>query len=59
MVQFMTSFIEKINENNIDIVIFFNGGVESQRINEWIVKQKEQHIKATRVSVELFYVISV
>lgn len=50
----MVSFLEKlitVAENaNIELVVFFNGAVEPQRMNEWVAQQKEDYKKVNQVS---------
>ncbi|XP_065201519.1 constitutive coactivator of PPAR-gamma-like protein 1 homolog isoform X3 [Planococcus citri] len=49
----MADFVDKLvtlAENaNIELTVFFNGAIESQRMNEWIAQQKREYEKVNRV----------
>ena len=35
MVQFLAVLIQTVQNNNIELAVFFNGALEQQRLNEW------------------------
>lgn len=39
MVQFLSVLIETVQTGKIDLVFFFNGSLESERMGEWIATQ--------------------
>lgn len=39
MVQFLSVLIETIQTGKIDLVVFFNGSLESERMREWVASQ--------------------
>lgn len=49
MVQFLSVLIQTIQNNNIELAVFFNGGLEPQRINEWIKIQLNDRKKINQV----------
>lgn len=49
MTTFLTSLIQACHNANMELVIFFNGGLESQKINEWYSQQLARREKAKLV----------
>ncbi|KAG1664870.1 Constitutive coactivator of PPAR-gamma-like protein 2 [Nymphon striatum] len=45
MLQFLTVLVQTIHSNNIEVVVFFNGCLEPQRMEEWINQQKQDRHK--------------
>lgn len=54
MANFIKDLVTKLNESYIEIVVFFNGAIEPQRMNEWIASQKEEYIKIQKVTTLFF-----
>lgn len=54
MANFIKDLVSKLNESYIEIVVFFNGAIEPQRMNEWIASQKEEYIKIQKVMTFFF-----
>ncbi|KAL7643504.1 UNVERIFIED_CONTAM: hypothetical protein RMT77_005486 [Armadillidium vulgare] len=48
MVQFLAVLIQTIQNNNIELAVFFNGALEQQRLGEWAQKQavRRKHINS-------------
>lgn len=49
MANFIRDLVKTLNESHIEIVVFFNGAIEPQRMNEWITIQKNEYIKIQKV----------
>ncbi|XP_013781328.1 constitutive coactivator of PPAR-gamma-like protein 1 homolog [Limulus polyphemus] len=49
MVQFLSVLIDTIHNNNIEVVMFFNGGLEPQRMDEWVKQQQADRKKINQV----------
>ncbi|XP_075235420.1 constitutive coactivator of PPAR-gamma-like protein 1 homolog [Lycorma delicatula] len=49
MVTFLSQFVSSLQKANIDLVVFFNGCVEQQRMNEWIAQQQRTRQKVNQV----------
>ena len=49
MVQFLAVLIQTIQNNNIELAVFFNGSLESQRMQEWIRMQQDERKKISQV----------
>ncbi|XP_076310626.1 constitutive coactivator of PPAR-gamma-like protein 1 homolog isoform X2 [Tachypleus tridentatus] len=49
MVQFISVLIKTIQSNNIELAVFFNGGLEQQRMDEWVNKQQSNRKKVNQV----------
>lgn len=49
MVTFLSQFVSSLQKANIDLVVFFNGCVEQQRMNEWIGQQQKTRLKVNQV----------
>lgn len=50
MVQFLAVLIQTVQNNNIELAIFFNGALEQQRLGEWAQKQatRRKNINSVR-----------
>ena len=53
MTQFLSTLIDACHSANLDLVVFFNGSLENQRINEWY---KHQEVERRNVSQILKHV---
>ncbi|XP_013788350.2 constitutive coactivator of PPAR-gamma-like protein 1 [Limulus polyphemus] len=49
MVQFISVLIKTIQSNNIELAVIFNGGLEQQRMDEWVNKQQSDRKKVNQV----------
>uniref|UniRef100_T1INJ6 Constitutive coactivator of PPAR-gamma-like protein 1 n=1 Tax=Strigamia maritima TaxID=126957 RepID=T1INJ6_STRMM len=49
MVQFLAVLIQTIESNNMELAVFFNGSLETQRMNEWIELQQKERKKMNQV----------
>ncbi|XP_013779600.1 constitutive coactivator of PPAR-gamma-like protein 1 homolog isoform X2 [Limulus polyphemus] len=49
MVQFISVLIKTIQSNNIELAVFFNGGLEQHRMKEWVKKQQSDRKKVNQV----------
>lgn len=50
MSNFIKDLVRQLNNNNIELIVFFNGAIEPQRMNEWTLHQKENFKKIRSVS---------
>lgn len=50
MSNFIKDLVRQLNNANIELIVFFNGAIEPQRMNEWILHQKENNKKIRSVS---------
>ncbi|XP_065298670.2 constitutive coactivator of PPAR-gamma-like protein 1 homolog [Dermacentor albipictus] len=49
MVQFLSVLIQTIQNNNIELAVFFNGSLEPQRLEEWHRQQQAERRKVGQV----------
>uniref|UniRef100_A0A2R5LND0 Putative glycine rich protein n=1 Tax=Ornithodoros turicata TaxID=34597 RepID=A0A2R5LND0_9ACAR len=49
MVQFLSVLIQTIQNNNIELAVFFNGSLEAQRMDEWVRQQQAERKKVNQV----------
>lgn len=49
MVQFLSVLIQTIQNNNIELAVFFNGSLEAQRMEEWVKQQQSERKKVNQV----------
>ncbi|XP_046665450.1 constitutive coactivator of PPAR-gamma-like protein 1 isoform X2 [Homalodisca vitripennis] len=49
MVSFLAQFVSSLQKANIDLVVFFNGCTEPQRMAEWIVSQQRTRQRVNQV----------
>lgn len=49
MVTFLAEFVNSLLKANIDLVVFFNGCIEQQRMAEWIAAQQRTRLKVNQV----------
>lgn len=49
MADFLDKLVSLAESANIELTVFFNGAIESQRMNEWIAQQKREYEKINRV----------
>uniref|UniRef100_A0A1B6BZX8 Constitutive coactivator of PPAR-gamma-like protein 1 homolog n=1 Tax=Clastoptera arizonana TaxID=38151 RepID=A0A1B6BZX8_9HEMI len=49
MVAFLVEFVNSLQKSNIDLVVFFNGCTEPQRMEEWIMLQQKTRLKVNQV----------
>ncbi|RZF34450.1 hypothetical protein LSTR_LSTR013020 [Laodelphax striatellus] len=49
MVMFLSQFVNSLKKANIDLIVFFNGCIEPQRMNEWIQQQQRTRLKVNQV----------
>lgn len=52
MVNFLEKLIGLLENSNVELIVFFNGAIETQRMNEWIMQQKEESKKVNQVSAK-------
>lgn len=57
MVNFLDKLIGLLETSNVELIVFFNGAIEPQRMNEWITQQKEEYKKVNQVSVFEYYLL--
>lgn len=50
MVSFLAQFVSSLQKANIDLVVFFNGCTETQRMAEWIATQQKTRQKVNQVN---------
>lgn len=53
MANFIRDLVTILNKSNVELVVFFNGAIEPQRMNEWISNQKEEYNKTEQVDLWL------
>lgn len=49
MSNFIKDLVRQLTNNDIELIVFFNGAIEPQRMNEWILHQKENSQKIRNV----------
>lgn len=49
MVSFLAQFVSSLQKANIDLVVFFNGCTEPQRMAEWIASQQRTRQRVNQV----------
>jgi len=54
MVQFLAVLNQTVQSGNIELVFFFNGSLESQRMNEWVAAQLKARQNINEVSIFFF-----
>lgn len=58
MVTFLAEFVNSLLKANIDLVVFFNGCIEQQRMAEWIAAQQKTRLKVNQVRVGWYKLVS-
>ncbi len=53
MANFIRDLVKHLNNANIELIVFFNGAIEPQRMDEWIANQKEDYVKTQQVRIRL------
>lgn len=51
MVSFIQQLVTTLRGSSIEVVVFFNGAIEPQRLNEWIAFQRDEYKKSQQVSL--------
>lgn len=59
MVTFLAEFVSSLQKANIDLVVFFNGCTEPQRMGEWVASQQKTRIRVNQVKFEFSSSLSV